>query len=198
MADETRQQIFTIAPSPQFLNPRRFLPDIQAEESDVPLSTSYLGTPIYSSLDFKALSGRDLDNLSPDQEKIVEEGIELTEILLTVTQSKNIVRTALNGRNGTVKEYIANGDYFINVEGLIVSEQPLKKPTEAVKALQTFLELKQSLDIGSEFLSSLGITQVVVDDYRIAEVQGSVNQYSLRITLSSDTEFKIEPTDVGA
>lgn len=198
MADETRQQIFTLAPTNNFLNPRRFLPTIEAEEADVPLATSYLGTPIYSSLAFKALSGRDLDNLSPDQEKIVEEGIELTEILLTVTQSKNIIRTPLNGRDGTVKEYISNGDYSISVEGFIVSEQPLKKPTEQIKSLQTFLELKQSLDIGSEFLSQLGITQVVVNDYSFHEIQGSINQVALRISLWSDTEFKIEPTDVGA
>jgi hypothetical protein len=35
--------------------------------------------------------------------------MKFTSALITVTQQKNIVKTALAGRNGTVKEYMSDG-----------------------------------------------------------------------------------------
>lgn len=170
---------------------------VEPEPSDRPLDKkSLLGTPIYASLIFKALSGKDLNNLSEPVKKIVSEDFEMTQVLMVCNQSKNIVRTALNGRNGTVKEYISDGDYSITVDGLVVGAYPLVYPSESIKALKTFLELSQSIEVAGQFLSLYGITNVVINDFSFHELEGFRNQVAFRILMWSDTDFKIEPTDV--
>ena len=175
-------------------NLNNFLTKQQEEPADAKESTSYLGTPIYTSLVFKAISGKDLNNIPPDVRQIVSQDLVLTEVLLTINESKNIKRTALNGRDGTVKEYISDGDYSITVNGKIVSEHPNLFPKEDVKSLRSFMTLKQSLEIGNAFLSLFGITNIVVNDYSFHELQGYRNQIEFRLLMWSDTDFKIEPT----
>lgn len=171
---------------------------VDPDPEDKPLDKkSLLGTPIYSSLIFKALSGTDLNNLPEPVKKIVSQDFEMTQILMVVNQSKNIVRTAMNGRNGTVKEYISDGDYSITVDGLIVGEFPLVYPSDSIKALKTFKELSQSIEVAGQFLSLFGITNVVVNDFSYHELEGFRNQVAFRILMWSDTDFKIEPTDVN-
>ena len=192
---EERQQVLTkgtssllVQGSFQLINP------IVADPSDTAFSTSYLGTPIMSALSFEPLSANETQNLPSDVREIVSKGIDLTEILLTINQSKNIVKTALNGRPGTVKEYISKGDYIVTVEGLIVGQYAKQKPVTEIKALTAYLDLDQSINIGNNFLNIFGVTQVIVQDYNFYEVRGSINQMAIRIDLLSDSDFKIEPT----
>jgi hypothetical protein len=37
---------------------------------------------------------------------------------MDVSQERNIIRTAVAGKAGTVKQFIADGDYIINCQGL--------------------------------------------------------------------------------
>lgn len=168
-------------------------PNIPPEPEDFS-EKSYLGTPIYGSLTFKAISGKDLNNLDPNIREIVSRPLVLTEVLLVINQSKNIIRTSLNGRNGTVKEYIADGDYSVTVQGRIVSEFPNVYPEEQEKALAAFLKVPQALEIANDHLSIYGITSVVVKDLSAHELAGFRNQGDFRLLLWSDSEFKIEPT----
>ena len=61
------------------------------------------------------------------------ETLVVNDAVVTVTQEKHIVRTTLVGLNGTIKEYICNGDYDISIsvgivavdsDGQIVDEYP--------------------------------------------------------------------------
>lgn len=38
------------------------------------------------------------------------------EVVISVSQERNIVTTSLQGRDGTIKEYISNGDYGITLD----------------------------------------------------------------------------------
>jgi hypothetical protein len=194
---KTRRQVITRGQSSLGLRGTLFIPHPFPEEEprDKPLDKlSYLGTPIYSSLVFKAVTSSDQSDLPNDVREIVSTDLELTEILVTVHQTKNIVRTPLNGRDGTVKEYISKGDYAITVEGMIVNQNPLQFPKEDAKKISSFIDLEQSLEVGSNFLSLWGITKIVVNDYSFNEIEGTVNEISFRLMLWSDTDFKIEPT----
>ena len=50
--------------------------------------------------------------------------IDLQTVLLEVTQTRLIVKTALQGKDGTVKEYISEGDYNIEIIGGIFNQNP--------------------------------------------------------------------------
>jgi len=103
-------------------------PDQETEEitdlsGDAPDAnrTSWLGTPIFADLRF------------PDDELILE------SVLIEVRQTKNIQRTPVQGRNGTVKEYIADGDYDITIRGVITTPRINSYPLDEVRALVSIL-----------------------------------------------------------
>jgi len=91
----------------------------QAENSDSPIGTSYLGTPVYARLEFskdgienQVGSPSTLDGREGARNLILE------TVLITVVQSKNIIKTPIQGRNGTIKEYIGEGDYMLRINGI--------------------------------------------------------------------------------
>lgn len=110
-----------------------------------------------------------------------EERFTLRECLISVNMEKNIVTTPLQGRDGTIKEYISDGDYNINVEaGISRSELnyndnlemnvdgKMDYPSDELKILQNFLNAKQNIGVQSKFLDLFGITSAVIKSYSIA------------------------------
>ena len=86
----------------------------QGIDKDEPVSTSELNTPVYSDITF--LSSEYTDN----QGRLISTPkITYDAVLLTVSQAKKIIRTEIQGRDGTVKEYIGMDDYQVVVNGII-------------------------------------------------------------------------------
>ena len=152
--------------------------DIQQDQI---VATTYLGTPVYSNLIFEA---------NPDTPE--NEAITLNSVIMAVSKTKNIVQTAIQGRVGTVKEYISEGDYSIGVRGKIVGEDQLIAPEDQIVALKNVLNLASTLEVSSFFLQYFDIATVVVEDYQIAEVPGSRNEFDLFIQMISDTPIELQ------
>ncbi len=112
----------------------------------------------------------------------------LDSATLSFGTSKNIVTTKLQGRDGTVKEYIADGDYTINVKG-ILAYNGMRWPREEAVVLRDFLEAKTSLGIAHETLNAYGIYEIVITDYNFPE---SPYVNLVPFTFSALSEQKIE------
>lgn len=145
------------------------------------ISTSYLGTPIYSNLIFEANPD------TPENEPFV-----MNSVVMAISKTKSIVQTAIQGRPGTVKEYINEGDFSIGVRGKIVSENQLVAPEAEVIALKNLLNLPSTLEVSSFFLQYFDIVTVVVQDYQIAEVPGSRNEFDFFLNMISDTPIELQ------
>jgi hypothetical protein len=131
-------------------------------------------------------------------------GIEVTlaECIITVAQERNIISTALQGRDGTVKEYISDGDYEIEVSAAILpyaggaadgsftnvdDRYPLSE-------LQDFMELlkeKGALEVQSDFLTLFGVHSAVVKSYSFAQETHS-NRQAFTLALLSDEPYEIK------
>jgi hypothetical protein len=170
----------------------RLLPHyiITPDPADETPYRSYLGTPVWSPLEFIGTSGTSKDNSTGVGGAIGKrEGqvwLRIDNCLMTVTQDKIITRTQVPGRRGTVKEYIGEDDFNINIRGSIVSEYPLIYPREEVSLLIEFLRLPKQLPIASEFLQLFDIHSFVVDSYTVAEKLGSRNEVPFEIHALSD------------
>lgn len=167
---------------------------ITPEDQDEPEFTSYLSTPVWSNLIFSP-EGVDVGfptTIDPDAGK---EQLRIDTVLFTVEMPKNIVKTAIQGRNGTVKEYISNGDYMVNIKGAIVSPFPLVFPREDVDLLIRYCQLNTQIPVISFFLDLFGITSVVIERYVISEKLGSRNEVPFEIDAVSDRplEFQLNP-----
>jgi len=134
------------------------------------IADSYLGTPVFDNLL--------LDNLRIDT------------VLLDISQSKNIVKTAIQGLNGTVKEYIADGDYQIKIRGIIVSEDD-SYPQADVNTLIEICKRPESIPVTANFFNLFGIDEIVIEDYSFPQEEGFLNMQRFEISAISDKPLEL-------
>jgi Domain of unknown function (DUF6046) len=158
---------------------------VRAETKDKELLTTYLGTPVYSNLVFKG-------DATASSGSPAASDLTINTVLFQVMMRKNIIETALQGRDGTIKEYISMGDYEINIMGEIVSELPLVFPKTNVKALRAFCELPKQIAVVSDFLSLFGINNIVVNEYTCSEKMGSRNEVPFTMYAVSDVDLNLD------
>lgn len=110
----------------------------------------------------------------------------------SVYRAKNIVKTVLQGRDNTVKEFISKGDHEITLRGFCINYEEDSYPEDQVRALNQLFEIDQSIVINSKFLSLFGIKNVVVEDMSFPPMEGYQNCAPFEIKLISDSIIELE------
>lgn len=142
---------------------------------------SSLGTPVFSDL------------MLQDEESDTE--LYLSTVLFDVSQEKNIVKTALVGREGTVKEYISLGDYAITVRGVLVGKNG-RYPIDKHNTLVGLMKVNKELFVHSKLLNlTYQVYNVVVENYSIPQVEGMQSQVPFEINLVSDQPIEFIQDD---
>lgn len=132
--------------------------------------------------------------------KVPEEGLLLiNDVTVNVSLQKEVVKTALVGRAGTIKEYITDGDYQLSMSVGIVATDDNGEiidqyPERAIAQLREILERPEALEVSSAFLDLFGITHMVVTGFSAKQMTHS-NRQVIEITALSDTEYVIESND---
>ena len=159
---------------------------------------SYLGTPVFSNLEIKG--GQYLDN---DGETVIFDGIRLDTCLLEVSVDKNIIRTPIDGRDGTVKQFINLGDYVINVQGIIIGTTEAvnggfevtdtgRVPEEEIRKLNEIFKVPQELEIVSEFLDFFDISTVVIEGGSFGQREGFRDSVYFGFSMLSDRPIELK------
>ena len=176
----------------QVLKAKAFNFGTDEEDGKSPVATSFLGTPVFSNIDFIEGSYR---NLEGDQVNYLQggtPGLTVDTVLMTVSQSRNIVTTPIQGRNGTVKEYISDGDYDVTIRGAIVHPSPNVYPEEDVLKLVEALRVQDNIEVASRYLNDVfGITNLVVTGYSLPQTEGFQNTQFFEIKAISDDPIEI-------
>lgn len=161
--------------------------DISFEES---IGVSQLGTLLFDDITFPAGSYKTLEGVIVEYEKL-----QLQSVLMIVGQSKNIVKTQISGRNGTVKEYNNDGDYQIALQANI-NELENVFPAEQIQAFQEIKKVPESIPILSKILNSFfEIDNVVIEDFSLNPQTGKGNVI-IDIKLESDLPFDVKDFEV--
>ena len=151
------------------------------------VGVSDFGTAIFSNIDFLPGSYTNLEG-----QKIEFAGLTVNTVLFSVNQSKNIVKTEIQGRNGTVKEYISDGDYDITIQGLLVSKEHDIYPEDEVKKLVEILKVQRSLEVACPYLNDrFDITDIVVETYSLPQKEGFENTQMFEINAVSDEPIEL-------
>lgn len=130
----------------------------------------WLGTPVWSDI---ILKGGDIT-------------LQLLTVLCVVNMQKNIVKTVIQGRNGTVKEYISDGDYQIQIVGGFFDQQKDRYPIEKVQDLITICKLSEAVEVYSPFLQLFNIYEIVIESYEIPQDKGKQNSQLFNLKCVSD------------
>jgi Domain of unknown function (DUF6046) len=149
-------------------------------------AVSPLGTPVYSDMILFKRTEQETN------------GIHLTWCITEVEQSKNIVKTAPQGWDGTVKEYISKGDYIVTLRGAISNTFMSNYPKEEMKIFLDLLNQNVALKVTSEFLLQFKIYELVVDNYKMGQESGKQNIQTFEITCSSDRPLLLKKKNVSS
>ncbi|HMO63296.1 MAG TPA: DUF6046 domain-containing protein [Ferruginibacter sp.] len=143
---------------------------------------SPLGTPVFADVILK--HSKKVDYTLGVEERT--ESIHLLWCLCEVHQTKNIVKTKVQGRDGEVKEYISDGDFMVTLRGAFSSTFMQAYPKDIIKRLINICLIKEPLAVTSEFLQLFGIRELVIEEYKFNQVEGKQNVQKFELMCSSD------------
>lgn len=155
------------------MDPIENLSDEQLEEM---LVTNARGVPMVFPLSFAVEGGPWW--LLPYEPQVTIQG---SNVLVKKQVSKGSVR-------GTIKERWAQGDYKINISGILMGKDG-NYPSEDVKTLRSYCEAGKVL-VKSPQMELFSITQMVVEDWSIPFTSGKANQ-AFSISAVSDDIYKL-------
>jgi len=153
---------------------------VEPGDRRVGISTSIIAR-VASNLIFESQAVEDADGNS-----IQLTALRINDVLMTVSQQKNIIKTPVQGLNGTIKEYIADQDYRIRIEGGFYDSNPGKYPAQSVADLIEFLKVSNPLKVSSSFLQRFSIHDIVIESYSVPEQRASRNTQLFIINAISD------------
>lgn len=161
--------------------------------------TSMLGTPVYDQVQIQGGQFFELEDINGES-PIEYEGIVMQNILVDVSMSKNIIKTPIQGLDGTVKEYVSLGDYVINMTGNIIGVSNgntinsigQRFPQVDTERLIEICKAPESLTVTSGFLQLFGINEMVITNFKFAQKEGSRNMQPFQITALSDQPINLD------
>ena len=107
--------------------------------------------------------------------------VDLYTALISVSQNKQIVKTQIQGRDGTIKEYVGLDDYTVSIQGTLTTYNG-QIPTDSLMNLKRMLDAPVSIVITCPFLNQLGIQEMVIESYELPQQAGGYSYQSFTIT----------------
>lgn len=130
----------------------------------------------------------------------LEDGAEMSipDAVVAMTRTKQIVTTQVVGMVGTVKEYVSDGDFDINIavgiQGVEDGKVANVYPEEGLRELRKFLEVDKPISVQSAFFDLFEINRLVIKSYSLTQATES-NYQELTISALSDNEYNVFSTD---
>lgn len=164
-------------------------------EAKTHLYRSDLGTYVYIDVTFG-------DSQNPTVYRDLKTNTDITlpimtfqAILCSVVFPRNIVKTEIQGRNGTVKEYIGEGDAQISFRGIITGLNG-QYPADLVAQLRALSLAPIPVPVISEFLNNLDIYTVVFEDRSFEQEEGGYSYQAFSLNAISDTPQELKMSGV--
>lgn len=153
------------------------------------IGTSSLGNPIYSNLILNTIDPY-VDFLGKTQPG-TSSNIVLETVLITIEQPIRIVKTEIQGRDGSVKEYIGQDDAKITINGMLTGSNG-GYPSATVANLKKWLDAPVSKGVTAWWLNDLGISQIVVESYSLPQMEGGISYQMFSISAISDVPIELK------
>lgn len=117
-------------------------------------------------------------------------------VLFNVSGAKNIVETNIQGKQGSVFEYISMANYSVQIRGVITApygvypgKQTSYNQQNNVDSLKAALEAPQALRVNSWYLQQFNIFRLVVMSYEFPQNEGQYSVQPFLIEAKSDYDF---------
>ena len=123
--------------------------------------------------------------------KVGDKKILFIDALITVEKAYTITKTSMQGRSGTVKEYIGSEDYKVTLFANLISDGMYKYPFSDLQKLNDIMDAQSQIEVASEFLAIYGIHYLVPDKFITAQVTGTQNRQYVELHFESDKDIQL-------
>ena len=89
---------------------------------------------------------------------------------VSMSSTKNIVQTTVQGRDFSRKELVSGGDLKFTVNGTIVSDEEGVYPATAVKRWKQIMQYNGIINVNFFVLNELNIKQILITDYSLGDI----------------------------
>lgn len=108
---------------------------------------------------------------------------------VSMSSTKNVVLTQVQGRDFTRKELVSGGDMTYTINGSIVSDDEGVYPTEAVKRFIKIMQYNGIVNVNYITFGLLGVTRIIIKDFSLGTPEyKNIQPYSF-------TCVAVEPDD---
>jgi hypothetical protein len=172
---------YRVGRKPDHYQPGQYMFDDPVESQNMTIAGSsantgsLMGTPVFADIELY------IDNVAR---------LYNQSVLITINQQKNIVRTSVNNRKGTIKEYITDGDFSVQIQGILVGDGN-NYPIDDVHTLHKLLSEPQNIKVISPYLELWGIYELTVETYNIPQQQGWQNIQPFELGAYSDEPIEL-------
>jgi hypothetical protein len=146
----------------------------------------YLGVPVFTDLTLQGSFYT--DNITGEQ--ITFPDITFDAVLCTVDFVSRIVKTEIQGRDGTVKEYIGEDDARVTIQGVITGANGVY-PQNEVNLLNQWRKAPISKGAVCGFLQNLGISNLVVESFNLPQILGGYSYQTFTMNCISDIPVEL-------
>lgn len=183
-----KPKFFTL-PDPDRVSREQSPDEATATSSGDPSKTEYglLGLPVFDTLTFEQFSYTDKNG-----NRITQAAITFQNVIIELSQPKNIVTTVIQGRDKSVKEYINEGDFLISIKGNLVGLDANKMPVEEIQKIVALKTAPVEIPVSSNFLDQFGIFSVVITDVKYKQIEGMRNVVAIEIEALDEVPFEIK------
>lgn len=157
----------------------------QGGQIDPAIKTSSLGTPVFSDLTLKG--GTYSDNAG---NTFTFEDVYFETVVMIVEQEKRIIETEIQGRDGSVAEYIGLSDYMITINAVLTFPNGTYD-RELVTRMKQLLVAPVAVKCVSWYLQMWDIDEVIVQAYSVPQIQGAYSMQPVSIAAKSDRNLDI-------
>lgn len=110
--------------------------------------------------------------------------------LVTVDQTKTIVKTQVQGMNGSIKEYVGMDDYIITITGVIPGSNN-HYPAEEVRNLNDLCSAPVAIPVIGSYLQNLDIDYIVINHFTLKQTEGNYSQQPFTINAYSAKDINL-------
>lgn len=156
------------------------------DETRASLMAGMGGIPVFVDLTLKG--GFYKDNIT--NKTINFQDVKFEAVIMTVDKVARIVKTEIQGRDGTVKEYIGKDDSKITIQGVITGPNGIY-PQSEVKNLINWWNAPIAKSVECSYLQMMDINYLVCEDLSLPQVAGGYSYQTFSINAISDMPVEL-------
>jgi len=160
---------------------------VQSFTPDKGLYPGPLGTPVMQDITFSSVNYTDPQTGVTKKTK----EIKLIDILISVNLPSIIVKTQIQGRRGTVKEYIGEDDWQITINGFLLAANG-QTPSDAIIDLKNMKRACVPIPVTCTYLNNLDISNIVLEDFSMQQEPGGYSKQGFSLTCISSHDVLLQ------